>query len=49
MPSAGETLDLLGVPVAGVGDDNVRELGDAGGGEFAAGRGDGSFEMSEVG
>jgi len=45
----GEPLDLLGVPVAGVGDDDVGKLADAGGREFAAGRGDGPFEVPEVG
>jgi hypothetical protein len=46
---AGQALDLLGVPVARVRDNDVWKLGDASRREFAAGGVDGPFEVSEVG
>src|SRR5947207_2865608 len=41
-------VDLLEVPVAGVGDDDVRRIGNAGAGQLAARRGEHRGEVPEV-
>ena len=43
-----QALHLLGVPVTGIGDDDLRQLGDAGGVQFAAGGGEGAFVVQVV-
>jgi len=48
MPRLASASILVVVPMAGVGDDHGRRLGDAGAGQLALGRADHRFKVAEI-